>query len=137
MPHYSDYLRTETKNSNKNIPTTTTIWMEVKGGGRTGYQWQTIHKDQNTDTYYHFKRSIMFQVTLEVCTLQIISADTCETSIILWYEARNFVLCLQPPQNSFIRSGRENWTREHVDLCKNLDQFGSGGVFGELFEDED
>ena len=68
VEYWVSFLRTKTKNRSVKLATTTTIWMEVKGRGFTGYHYQTSRRYKEVTTYYKNDLNIIVDVIHEVHT---------------------------------------------------------------------
>ncbi len=77
VEYWVSFLRTKTKNRSKNLATTTTIWMEVKGRRFTAYHYQTSQRYRDAVVaYYQDKSNVILEVIQEVHTPKIISTET-------------------------------------------------------------
>ena len=98
---------------------------------------QASQRYKETTTYYQNNLNIILQVIQEVHAPKLISTDPYKIPMIPRYQAWNYKYVTQLHKNAFIRSGRENGTRGHVDLYKKWIQNDSGGVFVAVLENQD
>ena len=131
---WASFWRTNTKNRSINLATTTTIWMELKGGRANRLSLPSKWEVQGEYYIYQNNLNIILHVIQQQNTHKIISTNTYKTTKISRYRAGNCQYLSPLHENAFIESGRENWSTGHVHLCTKWIQNGFGGVVGELLE---